>query len=85
MEEQHAKIKMKRNIGTLREKHIMCESKEEWVNERCTEIEQLDRDNQQKMFEKVGEITSKIKYNQNITIKKKNLIVATELNEVKDW
>lgn len=63
----------------------MCESKEEWVNERCTEIEQLDRDNQQKMFEKVGEITSKIKYNQNITIKKKNLIVATELNEVKDW
>ena len=53
--------------------HRECtKAKEKWMDEICTEIEELDKRDQQRMYEKVGSITKKRKGTQNTTIKKRD-------------
>ena len=65
--------------------HRECtKAKEKWMDEICTEIEELDKRDQQRMYEKVSSITKKKKGTQNNTIKKRDGTLAMELDEVKE-
>ena len=65
--------------------HREClKAKREWMTEKCEEIEQLDRTDQQRMYSKIKEIKGrKQKYKNNISIKKADSTVAMEMDEVK--
>ena len=58
-------------------------AKERWMDERCAEVEDLEKRDQQIMYNKVNEIVGKKKYNRNIAIKKTDSQVAMEIEDVK--
>ena len=58
-------------------------AKERWMDERCTEVEDLQNRDQQIMYSKVKELVGKKKYNKNIAIKKSDGKVAMEIEDVK--
>ena len=66
--------------------HKKClKAKEEWMTEKCEEIEQLEKVDQQRMYSKIKEIKGrKQKYKNNISIKKADSTVAMEMDEVKE-
>ena len=66
--------------------HKEClKAKREWMTERCEEIEQLDKMDQQCMYSRIKEIKGqKRKYKNNISIRKADSTVAMEMEEVKD-
>ena len=58
------------------------ERKEEWLKERCDEIEQLQRSNSKEMYEKINELTGKKRATRNSIIKDIQGNVVTEQDQV---
>ena len=58
-------------------------AKTRWMEERCAEIEDLDKRDNQLMYKKVQEIVGRRKFNSNIAIKKADGTIAMEVEEVK--
>lgn len=58
------------------------ERKEEWLKERCDEVEQLERVNSKQMYEKVREISGNKRPTKSSTIKDEQGNVLMELEEV---
>ena len=53
------------------------------MEERCTEIEDLNKMNNQLMYRKVQDVVGTRKFNNNIVIKKADGTVAMEVEEIK--
>ena len=58
-------------------------AKERWMDEKCTEVEDLSKRDQQLMYSKVNDIIKKRKSNKNIAIKKAEGTIAMDIEEVK--
>ena len=58
-------------------------AKERWMDEKCTEVEDLSKRDQQLMYSKVNDIIKKRKSNKNIAIKKADGTIAMDIEEVK--
>ena len=58
-------------------------AKEKWMDEKCAEMEDLDKRDQQIMYSKVKELVGKKKYNKKISIKKADGKIAMDIEEVK--
>ena len=67
-----------------RQIHRECVAKkEQWMNNHCKEIEELDKRNQTLKYQKIAEVTKKRTWKNNRAIKKKDGTVVMELEEVK--
>src|SRR5215469_576495 len=63
--------------------HKECnKARETWTNDRCMDIENLSKRDQQMMYEKVSELTREIMYKQGKAIKKKEGTVVMGKEEV---
>ena len=58
-------------------------AKEKWIDEKCTDLEDLEKRDQQKMYGKIKDLVGKKKYNKNIAIKKADGKIAMDIEEVK--
>ena len=58
-------------------------AKERWMDEKCTEVEDLSKRDQQLMYSKVNDIIKKKKSNKNIAIKKADGTIAMDIEDVK--
>ena len=63
--------------------HKECnKARETWMNDRCMDIENLSKSDQQMMYEKVSEVTRERMYKQGKAIKKKDGTVVMGKEEV---
>src|SRR5215469_8982612 len=61
-------------------------ARETWMNDRCMDIENLSKRDQQMMYEKVSELTRERKYKQGKTIKKKDgTVVMGKVEVMERW
>ena len=58
-------------------------AKERWMDEKCTEVEDLSKRDQQLMYSKVNDIIKKKKSNKNVAIKKADGTIAMDIEDVK--
>ena len=65
--------------------HRKCrQARDEWMDERCAEVEDLEKRDQAIMYSKVKEVIGKKNYNRNIAIRKSDGRIAMDIGEVKE-
>ena len=87
MEERRQKMRNEDEYQSLKKRiHKECiKAKEKWMNEKCCEIEDLDKRNQQQlMYEKVKEVTGKKIMDKSNAIKNNDGRVVMEIEDVKE-